>query len=102
MQRARSGAAPTQNLATLSDADERWLRELARRIRRARLTPAALLWLEASRPLAFLGGQFLHVLHPLVGALVPEVPLNRLARVLEERGSVDLLCDLLADGETEP
>jgi len=96
MQCPRRACEPAEEPGHLAAADEQWLAEVARRLHRARLAPVALLWLEASLPLSWLGGQLLHVLHPLVTALVPEAPLGRLATLLEDRDHLDRLVELIA------
>jgi hypothetical protein len=73
------------------DASERRLRTLAHRIRRARLAPVAVLWLESIRPLAFLGGQLMISLAPLLSAWLPDERLEETARLLEDRTNLDRL-----------
>ncbi len=67
---------------------DRICRELVRR----RLTTPALMFLEMSRPLNFLGSQLLHFLSPVLSGLTQSHGHRHLAAFLEHRGSVDYLC----------
>jgi len=67
---------------------DRICRELVRR----RLATPALMFLEMSRPLNFLGSQLLHFLSPVLSGLTQSHGHRRLAAFLEHRGSVDYLC----------
>ena len=67
---------------------DRICRELVRR----RLATSALMFLEMSRPLNFLGSQLLHFLSPMLSGLTQSHGHRHLAAFLEHRGSVDYLC----------
>ena len=67
---------------------DRICRELVRR----RLATPALMFLEMSRPLNFLGSQLLHFLSPMLSGLTQSHGHRHLAAFLEHRGSVDYLC----------
>jgi hypothetical protein len=61
-------------------------------VARRRLATPAILFLESSRPLGFVASQVMHFFRPLVGAVVKDAPAyDRLARLLERRGAVELL-----------
>jgi hypothetical protein len=76
----------------LTDEDRALLDALADRLARRGLATPAILLLEASRPLGFVASQVLHFFRPLAGALVGDArAYDRLARLLERRGAVELL-----------
>ena len=79
--------------AALDDEDRALLDKLADGIARRRLTTAALFFLESMKPLGFLGSQAMRFFQPIVQIVwtSPE-SYERLARILERRGSVELLC----------
>jgi hypothetical protein len=77
---------------SLADEDRKFLDDLADGIAKRRLTPAAVFFLESSKPLGWLGSQLLLFLRPIV-ALVWHDPLrwDRAQRILEKRGAIELL-----------
>ena len=75
----------------LPPADQVIFDRLARWIVERRLETPALLFLESSRPLAFVGSQAMHFFQPLASALFTTRDYERLARLLEERGNFDIL-----------
>jgi len=70
-------------------------RRLARRVVRLGLGPVAVLFIESSRPLNFVGSQLLHFFAPFVHAFGEFRDYALLARVLEDRRSVDLLLEAI-------
>jgi hypothetical protein len=74
---------------------------LCRRITRMHLTTPALLLLESSRPLNFLGSQALHFFMPFVSAIADASGVRAFAAFLEQRGSIDYLCHRLEAFEDE-
>jgi hypothetical protein len=67
--------------------------KLCREIVRRRLVSPALVFLEMSRPLNFLGAQALHFLAPLISAVTDDAGHRHFAAFLERRGAIDLLCE---------
>jgi len=59
--------------------------KVVRLITRFGLTVPAILSLESVRPLSFVGSQFMHVMSPAVGMLVPHGEWDELASLLEDR-----------------
>ena len=57
------------------------------------LADPALVLLEMSRPMNYVGAQALHALIPLLGIVARPQILSRLAELLEQRGSVEYVCD---------
>jgi hypothetical protein len=78
--------------ASLSDDDRALLDGLADGIARRRLTSAALFFLESMKPMGFIGSQMMLFLRPIV-AIIWSDPgkWDRLQRILEQRGAVELL-----------
>ena len=73
-------------------------------IAKRHLTTPALIGLEMSRPLNYLGSMFLHFLSPGVWAIARQKTLanyNHFARYIEQRGSVDYLCARIEHFEKE-
>ena len=60
-------------------------------VRRGMTTPA-LMFLEMSRPLNFLGSQAMHFFQPIVSAVVDATGYVHFATFLERRGSIEYLC----------
>ena len=87
-------AEPTMEQRGAADA-------VCREIVRRRLTTPALLFLEMSRPLNYLGAQALHFFAPFVSVLTTGDGHRHFARFLEQRGSVDFLCARLEQLEAE-
>lgn len=67
-------------------------------IRRGWSRPACL-FLEATRPLALLGGQLVWMMQPLLGPYVPADRIAGLASLLEEPAAMDALIGRLQLGE---
>ena len=79
--------------ASLTEEERRLLDELADGLTRRRLGSAALLMLESVKPLGFIGSQFLHFLRPLVSVIWSSpARYDQVTRILERRGSIELLC----------
>lgn len=80
----------------MTDADLAMLDELADAIVRRHLGTPALFFLESMRPLGFVASQMMVFVRPMV-ALVWSDPgrYDQLARVLEERGSIEQLAQRL-------
>ena len=82
-----------------SDKDCELIRRLSRRIVRLRLSPVALLFIESVRPLNYVGSQLLHFLSPIVHAFGDFSDHERLARILENRRSIDLILETIEKEE---
>jgi len=78
--------------SALSDDDRAFLDKVADGLARRRLTTVALFFLESMKPLGFLGSQAMIVLRPLVSVVFSSPDTwDRLTRILERRGSIELL-----------
>jgi uncharacterized protein (TIGR01319 family) len=75
----------------LDAADDRFLADLAGRLHARRLTAPAVVALECLRPAAFLGGQAMRLLSPFVALVTSGQDWDRLAQLLEIRGTVERL-----------
>ena len=83
-------------VVTLAADDLAMLDELADAIVARRLGTPALFFLESMRPLGFVGSQLMIVMRPIVAVVWPSpVRWDQLQRVLEVRGSTELLCQRL-------
>jgi len=85
--------AAVQDLeAAITDDERSMLDDLADGITRRRLTPAALFFFESMKPLGFVSSQMLLFFRPIVEAMWPNpVTYDRITKVLERRGSIELL-----------
>ena len=75
----------------LGEEDDRFLARLAGRLHARGLAAPATLTLECLRPVAFLGGQAMRLLQPFVDLVCAGDDWNRLAQLLEIRGTVERL-----------
>ena len=76
----------------LTDEEREMLDSLADGIVSRRLTPAALFFLESVIPLGFVTSQVMHFFRPIVQAVwTSPLRYDQLTRVLERRGSIELL-----------
>jgi hypothetical protein len=80
---------------TLSAEDLAVLDRMARAVVQRRMTGPALVLLESLRPLNYVGSQFLYFLEPLVGSFVSTSDYDRMARILEQRESIQRLIDAI-------
>ena|SRR5436190_21289705 len=65
---------------------------LCSEIAKRRLTTPALMLLEMSRPLNFVGAQAMHFFTPLVSAVTDTSGFEQFAMFLEKPGSIEFLC----------
>jgi hypothetical protein len=71
--------------------DERLLDRIAQGVVRWEMTVPAIFLLESSKPLNFVGSQFLHFLSPIIHTLVDAKELDRFALMLEKRDTLEEL-----------
>lgn len=71
------------------------LEKLCTEVVRRRLTTPALFMLETSRPLNYVSAQFLYFLQPIATVIFDKSGYERLAQFLEQRGSIDYICERL-------
>lgn len=93
----RAFAVETPGAAAPSEIEARLVQRLAGEIVRRGLATPALLALESSRPLSFLGSQLLTFAAPLGELVVAPSDYQALTRLLERRDGVDWLARAIAD-----
>ena len=71
--------------------DEALLERLATRVVAMRMTVPAILFLESSKPLSFLGSQALYFFEPMVRAFFSVPEYERFAQLLERRETMEAL-----------
>ena len=82
--------------------DERALVErVAAAVVARRLTTPAILLLESTKPIAFLGSQTLHFFEPMVRTLVDRPEYSTATRLLEDRAKVEALLRRIEQLEAE-
>ena len=78
--------------AELTDDERALLDQVADGIARRRLTPAALFFLESMKPLGYVGSQMMIFLRPMISVIWSDPKRwDQLQRLLEKRGSIELL-----------
>jgi hypothetical protein len=55
------------------------------------LTPVAIVMLESSKPISFVGSQLMVFFQPIYSAVFPAQPYNEIATLLEDRANIELL-----------
>jgi hypothetical protein len=80
------------------------LTKIAQKIVNMRLTPVAVVMLESSKPLSFVGSQLMVFFQPIVTSLFPFRQYDEVAALLEERANVEALIQMiekLEDGRSD-
>jgi hypothetical protein len=80
------------------------LTKIAQKIVDMRLTPVAVVMLESSKPLSFVGSQLMVFFQPIVTSLFPFRQYDEVAALLEERANVEALIQIiekLEDGRSD-
>ncbi len=75
------------------------INKLARFVVRRRMTSVAVMTLESSRPLNFVGSQALAFLAPLLTLIFNRSDVDRFTELLDKRQSIDLICDTILEVE---
>jgi hypothetical protein len=78
-----------------TDEARELVHRLAKRIVQLQLGPVAIFFIESVRPLNFVGSQLLHFFAPFVRAFGRFPDYDLLARLLEDRRSIDLLLEAI-------
>ena len=71
--------------------------DVCREIVRRRMTLPAQMWFESSAPIHFLSGQMLRFFEPVLGAVLDPEEIRDFASFLEQRGSLEYICQRLQD-----
>lgn len=75
---------------------------LLREVSRRSLTTPAILWLETTKPLNYVGAQLLHFCEPILSAVCDQQACREFAQFLERPGAVDYLCGRLEELSRKP
>ena len=81
---------------------EEILNKIAQKVVDMRLTPVAIVMLESSKPLSFVGSQLMVFFQPIVTSLFPFRQYDEAAALLEERSNVEALIQTIERLEDEP
>ena len=81
---------------------EEILTKIAQKVVDLKLTPVAIVMLESSKPLSFVGSQLMVFFQPIVTSLFPFHQYDELAALLEERSNVEALIQIIERLEDEP
>ncbi len=73
------------------DLEEEFLNRVAERIKKMGLEAPAVLFLEAHKPLSFIGGQFLYFSLPFLGAIFGFQNVSLFAKILSTQEGVEKL-----------
>jgi hypothetical protein len=85
----------------LSEEDLALIDAVAEKVVSLRMTVPAILFAESSKPLSFVGSQFLYFFEPIVKALVKGDQYTRFAHLLEDRENVERLLVAIEAKEAE-
>lgn len=96
-----SHAFAVEGEVEFSDQELALVDRLAEFVVRRRMTAPALMALESSRPLNFIGSQVLAFFQPLLSMIFPPEDCDRFVQLLEKRRSVDLVIDTITQRENE-
>ena len=84
----------------LTPEDDELLERITSAVVRFRMTVPAIFLLESSKPLNFVGSQFLHFLSPIAHSVLDARELDRLAALLERRDTIEVLIRRIEAAET--
>jgi hypothetical protein len=75
------------------------LTKIAQKVVDLRLTPVAVVMLESSKPLSFVGSQLMVFMQPIVTSVFPFHQYDEIAALLEERSNVEALIQKIEELE---
>jgi len=70
---------------------EEIFRKIAEKVVEMKLTPVAIVMLESSKPVSFVGSQLMVFFQPIYAAIFPARPYNEITTLLEDRANLELL-----------
>lgn len=82
-----------------NDRQQAIVERISQEVVKRHLTTPALMMLEMSRPLNYVGSQGLHFFMPMLSAITDASGIEEFARFLEQRGSIDYISDRLEHWE---
>ena len=83
----------------LSEEERALIERLARLVVRRRMAAPALMALESTRPLSFMGSQVLAFAGPMLKLAFSPTEYDRLQGLLERRRSIDWIIEAITEGE---
>ena len=86
----------------LTEEDFRLLDRVANEVVRRRMVAPAIFFLEAGRPFNFLGSQAIVFFRPILTLLLSEKGVDRVIRILEVRGSIEVLIRKIEERAASP
>lgn len=92
-------AVEDESDVTWDEGERELVQRLAQFVVRRRMSTVALMTLESSRPLNFIGSQALAFLAPLLSLIFKTAEVDRFIHLLEQRRSVDFICDTILELE---
>ncbi len=81
----------TESLADNSAEEQELLERLARVVVKFHMTVPAILFLEMSKPLSFVGNQLLVFFKPMAGVVFNDLEYNKAIKLLEDRDNIERL-----------
>ena len=94
-------AVEKKEAVQVDEKTEETINRICREVVRRQMVVPALMLLEMSRPLNYLGSQALHFFQPFASVLVDSSAWGRFAAFLEQRGSVEFMIQRLEDLNAE-
>lgn len=83
------------------DRRDKILNKIARKIVDLRLTPIAIVLLEANKPLSYVGSQLMVFFQPIVTSLFPFHMYEEIAALMEDRANIEQLITAIERTEDE-
>ena len=83
----------------IKEEDKTWLAKIAKAIKKRNLELPAMLALESTKPLHFVAGQAMRFVDPILGLVVPQNKLGKLAGIFERRDGAEHLIRCLGKNE---
>ncbi|MCG3127788.1 MAG: hypothetical protein CHACPFDD_02660 [Phycisphaerae bacterium] len=87
--------------ATPSELERGLIERLVEELVRRRLTTPAVMMLECSRPLNYIGSQAMTFFGPIAELIFPRAEYRAVAAFLERRGSIEYICQRLEAKDAE-
>ena len=92
----------SQTPLQVNEAQAAAVEKMVRLVVKWGLTVPAIIALESMQPLSFVGSQFMHLLSPVVGGLVPFVEWDEIAKLMEDRRGVEYVITAIEKQSAKP
>lgn len=76
-------------------------KKIAEKVVEMKLTPVAIVMLESSKPISFVGSQLMVFFQPIYASVFPAQPYNEIAALLEDRANIEILIKEIEKVEEE-